>query len=207
VKLLVLGANGRTGRLVVQRALPDDWVTALVRTGTLLERRCRLVVGDALDAEQLTNALEGQDAVICTIGPHARGPDESVCRRVTEAMLEGMRRTGVRRAIALTGAMVGHPHEHAGFVYRWADKLLGEAGRAQLEDHRAQERLLTESGLDWTIVRPTRLTDEPARGVYRVGEDIDIGSLAHIGRADLADFLVACAHGTEHVGRAVTIAY
>lgn len=204
--LLVLGANGRTGRLVVQRALPDDWVTAFVRTGTLLERPCRLVVGDPADPAQLAAALEGQDAVICTIGPHA-GPSDGVCRRVTEATIAAMRETQVRRVIALTGAMVSHPHAHAGLVYRWADTLLGEAGRAQLEDHRAQERLLAESGLDWTIVRPTRLTDEPARGVYRVGEDIDIGSLAHIGRADLADFLVQCAHGTEHVGRAVTIAY
>jgi putative NADH-flavin reductase len=206
LKILVLGASGRTGRLVVSRARRDDSMTAMLREPTSLDGECNVVIGDPLAPADVARAIEGQDAVLCAIGPRPTSPHD-LCRRATEILLDAMRHAGVRRVVAITGAMVGHPHEHAGLVYRYAERLMRASARELLEDHREQERLLLQSELDFTIVRPPRLTEEPARGDYRVGEDIDIGSMARLGRADLADFLVACVHDLALVRRAVTVAY
>jgi hypothetical protein len=57
-------------------------------------------------------------------------------------------------------------------------------------DHVRQEAFVRQSYLNWIIVRPSRLTDTPRTGVYRVGERLSISPRAHIARADVADFML-----------------
>jgi uncharacterized protein YbjT (DUF2867 family) len=62
--------------------------------------------------------------------------------------------------------------------------------RHPMADQRAQERLLAASDLDYTIVRPPRLTDDRATGTYRVLPDALPSSSRRISRADVADFML-----------------
>jgi uncharacterized protein YbjT (DUF2867 family) len=53
-----------------------------------------------------------------------------------------------------------------------------------------QEQLVRQSDLDWIIVRPARLTDDPKTRVYKVALSLPMGVTSHIGRCDVADFLL-----------------
>ena len=70
-----------------------------------------------------------------------------------------------------------------------------------------QETLIKESGLNWTIVRPARLTNGPTTGECRSGEDIYIHPFTSISRADVADFLLKEAISSEYQRKVVTISY
>lgn len=109
----------------------------------------------------------------------------------------------MRRLVCITGALIGHPREHLGWFYR----LLLSAQGAAIQDRRLQEQLILRSGLDWTLVRPPRLDNGPARGSWRAGEDLFIGAMAHINRADLASFMLQQLDDPTYIRRGVAIAY
>lgn len=119
-------------------------------------------------------------------------------------IIEAMKSHGVRRLVQVTGAMIGHPHYKFGLVYR---VLLSLVPKQALEDRREQERLVRTSGLDWTIVRPTRLTDGPALGKWRDGGSEVIGAFAHISRADVAEAMLRAVVDVSTIGRALTLQY
>jgi hypothetical protein len=94
-----------------------------------------------------------------------------------------MRATGVRRVVVVSAAPVGtvaspgrpHPPRHDpgdGPVTRYVAMPLVEAVfRPVYDDLALMEDTLRDSGLDWTVVRPPRLTDRPATGTYRTALD------------------------------------
>ena len=203
MKLVVFGASGRTGRWILHEARRTDEVTAFERAERPLEAH-RLFVGDVFDPDAVAAAMIGQDAVICALGPRHDGPLD-LCSRATRVILQVMHAEGVRRFVCITGVMAGHPREHLGMVYRWMEPMMPAAQKSLLDDHRRQEDLIVRSGLDWTIVRPPRLTDGPITGRYETGSNIEVGSLAHVSRADVADFVLRAAREPRWIHRAVAI--
>lgn len=207
MKVLVLGAGGRTGRAVVeQAAAAGHEVTAFVRrvgdhgvpAGVAVEQ------GDATDAEAVAAAVAGQDAVIDTIGgrtPYRSGV--TLERDAAEAVVAAMRRHGVRRLLVTSSLGVGDSVSNGTVVLRI---LLRTFLRGSTADKAALERTVEASGLDWTVARPAVLSDGPATGGVRTF-DPATGEKAHrIARADLAAWLVAQLGGTDHVHRTVTLA-
>lgn len=159
--------------------------------------------GDALDAEALLRSVTGQDAVVSTLGPRRDSPAD-LCARGTDYLVRGMKARDVGRLVQVTGAIIGHPRERLGLVYRWIGSAVGEA---TLADRRKQEQLVEESGLDWTLLRPTRLTDGPETGRYRKGATERVGALAHIARADVAHAALLALESPDSIGRAWTLQY
>lgn len=159
--------------------------------------------GDVVDREALNRALVGKDAVLSTLGPRGDAPAD-LCARGTANIVAAMKTNGVRRIVQVTGAMIGHPREKLGWMYRIIAAFVPES---QLDDRRAQERILRESGLETTIVRPTRLTDAPPRGRWRDGEDEVVGAWASIAREDVAEALVRALEDPRSIGRAWTLQY
>ena len=102
MNILVLGANGRTGRLVVEQALATGHtVTAFVRDPAkfqLTGERLSVANGDARDLDDLVAALEGQDAVINTIG----GAERKLIATTTAELVAAMRKRGVKRVVAMS---------------------------------------------------------------------------------------------------------
>ncbi|WP_395832509.1 NAD(P)-dependent oxidoreductase [Archangium violaceum] len=205
-RVLIIGATGRTGHLLAEQALGRGLgVSALVRRPEALgelQSRLSAVQGDVLDPAAVSRAVAGHDAVLCALGP-GRGSPPTLCSEGTRNLLSAMEAQGVRRLVCITGALIGHPREHLGWLYRRMRSALGAA----IQDRQLQEQLILRSGLDWTLVRPPRLDNGPARGSWRVGEDISLGAMAHINRADLASFMLQQLDNPTLIRRGVAIAY
>ncbi len=207
MKVLVLGAGGRTGRAVVQQAVAaGHQVTAFVHHAGDYRGPAGVTVeeGDATDVDSVAAAVAGHDAVINTIGgktPYKSGI--TLEGDVAKTVVAAMQRHAVHRLLVTSSLGVGDSVSNATVVLRI---LLKTFLRGSTMDKAAMERAVEASGLDWTIARPAILNDNPATGGARAF-DPATGDKAHkITRADLAAWLVAQLGSTEHVHRAVTVA-
>ncbi len=192
MKILVLGATGATGRLIVAKAIAEGHdVVALVRSkataGDLAG--AELVEGDARDAATLTSAIAGCDAVVSSLGT-AMSPfrEVTLLSTATRALVGVMERQNIRRLVCITGLGAGDSRGHGGLFF---DRLLLPLMlRKVYEDKDRQEDAIRSSTLDWTIVRPTVLNDKPARGRIKALTDLSGVHGGTIARADVADFVV-----------------
>ena len=207
MRLFILGATGGIGRALVDQALQRGHdVTALVRSPQKLEgerERLTIVRGDPLDPKQLCIALPGHDAVLSTLGPPGPGPT-SIAGDGARSAIEAMKVTGVRRLLVVGVAVL---FEDIGLVAAiMRHTLLRNVAANSAE----MERLVTSSGLDWTVARPPRLTNGPLTKHYAVADDEmppgSRNSLATISRADVAHFLLEELERGAHVHRIVGMA-
>ncbi|MDF3215984.1 SDR family oxidoreductase [Mesorhizobium sp. M7A.F.Ca.CA.001.09.2.1] len=192
MKILVLGATGATGRLIVRKALAEGHdVVALVRSKAKAEdlAGAELVEGDARDPAALTRAIAGCDAVVSSLGT-AMSPfrEVTMLSTATRALVGVMERQNIRRLVCITGLGAGDSRGHGGFFF---DRLLLPLMlRKVYEDKDRQEDAIRSSALDWTIVRPMVLNDKPARGRIKAVTDLSGVHGGTIARADVADFVV-----------------
>jgi putative NADH-flavin reductase len=204
MNVVVFGASGRTGRLVVEQALAQRHaVTAFVRAAASFDGQnpsVRIVVGDALDHAAVEAAVTGQQAVVSTIGPSSNRPD-NVGSATTAAIIDAMKRQGVTRLLCITSA----DDVEAGFLFERMVKPLFL--RHVFADKSAQELAIYKSGLDWTIVRPPILRDGPRTGAYRLAIGVTPPGGWRVSRADVADFIVRELGRKDYVHQAVGIAY
>ena len=147
---------------------------------------------DALDRDTIERALVGVDAVIQTLGvssaPELIFSGTRLFSAATRVLVNAMEARAVRRLICVTGFGAGDSRGRGGLLYNAALCLF--LGRVYA-DKDVQERIIRRSRLDWTIVRPTILTNGPRTGAYRVLIDPRDWTSGSISRADVADFLVA----------------
>ena len=212
MKVAIFGASGRTGSLLTERCLAaGHTVTALVRTPGAFRFReqVQVVVGGAFDSAAVRQTVEGADVVLSALGARSL-KKEDVLERAVPLIVAAMRQTGVRRIVALgsAGALEDSLKKQAAWR-RWFvqnivyNTFLKWAVASQV----AQWKMLSASGLDWTMVMPPMLTDAPARGRYRVdGEALPRGGM-RIARADVADFMMQQIASPTWVGRGVYVAY
>ncbi len=198
MNVVVFGATGATGRLVVASALSaGHQVTAFVREPgrmPLTHARLRIVAGDVMDAAAVAGAVSGADALICALGTmpeakqdrHRRQPGVPVCSVGTRHILAALPHTRLRFVVE-SSASVGDSYATgmfgAGFIVRLALK-------AVMADKEAQEAAVRQSGCNWTIVRPVKLTDQPARGNLKSGPDLRWNIASTATRADVAQYMV-----------------
>jgi putative NADH-flavin reductase len=208
MRLLVAGASGRTGRLLVSRALARGHeVTALVRDPSAFPqpvRSLRVVVGDVLEPGTLSAAVAGQDAIVSVIAPRPR-KNGRVYIEGTRALADAAANAGVRRFVAVSAEGAGAKGTTVPFLYRLVMRIPVVA-RLYPDIARMEDELRARTDVDWTIVRPAILTNQPATGTFRtvVGPVVPRG-LA-ISRADLAVFLLDTVEGRRHVGEVVAVA-
>jgi uncharacterized protein YbjT (DUF2867 family) len=192
MRILVLGATGGAGRLIVGEAVAKNHaVVALVRSKTNAAglAGAELIEGDARDEAALTRAITGCDAVISSLGT-AISPfrEVTLLSAATRALVGVMERQNIRRLVCITGMGAGDSRGHGGFFYDWLFQPL--LLRRVYEDKDRQEEAIRASALDWVIVRPTLLNDEPARGRIRALTDLTGVHGGKIARADVASFVV-----------------
>ncbi len=210
MNVLVIGATGRTGRLLAQSALERGHeVTALVRAPERLgplASRLQVVQGDVLDGGAVSDAVDGREAVLVALGTARRHKDPAVNALGTLNVIRSMQRYGVRRLVVLsaTGTRPGRDPEQSWLHERVVKPLFDGAA---YDDLRRMETSVRQSELDWTIVRVPALTDGPARGGYRVGPGFSLPDGRRITRADVAAFMLDELERRDNVGHAVAIAY
>jgi uncharacterized protein YbjT (DUF2867 family) len=201
MNLVILGATGRTGRLVVERALAAGHnVTALVRSPekvAISNSNLRVVAGQATDAGDVARAMVGADALISTLGASSG----SVIADSTRAIIEAAHKTGVKRVIVLSSFLV--ERDRMGALSRL---ITGVARGSTVKDKKAGEQLLRQTDLDWTISYPGRLTDGPATGFVEVLPESTKRRISErISRADVAGWLVEAATSPQTSRRGIDI--
>jgi len=99
-----------------------------------------------------------------------------------------MQHHNVKRLVCITGIGAGNSKGHGGFLYN--KLILPLVLKRIYDDKDRQEAEIRSSNLDWIIVRPGFLTNEPAKGSYRVLTDLTGVTAAQISRADVAAFVL-----------------
>ena len=203
MKLAIIGASRGIGRKAVDEALERGHeVRALARSPIHLEADgLEVMEGDATNAVDMFNAIDGCDAVILTLGLPR---DARVLRKTklfsdaTRILLEQMQKAGIKRLLTVTGFGAGDSVDKLSTPERLTQKAF--LGRAYA-DKDLQEQLIRDSDLDWTIARPGILSDNRKSGSYKVLTEKAEWRNGLISRADVADFLVSAAEGPEMIGK------
>ena len=195
MELTIFGATGATGTCLTEQALAAGHeVTAVVRDRARLSvpdsPRLRVVTADLMDPAAISPAVAGADAVLAAFGPRGIGPT-TVLREGTRSVIEAMRKEGVRRLVSVSGSIVTDEGEGPVMRYLLKPLVRGTALRHPTADMRGAEEEIRASGLDWTIMRPPRLTSEPASGTYRTAIDRNLPRGITVSRADLAACMLA----------------
>lgn len=197
MKIIVFGATGGVGQHVVRQATAAGHeVTAFVRTPDKLEVRDGVTIcqGDAFDADAVSRAIAGHDAVISCLASSAALKKSTELERMTSNIVAGMQSAGVDRIAYCASA--GVDGELTGFVGKSVVWLLRHA----LADHRAAIDLIVDAGLNVTVARPSSLNNAEFTADY-VEAFAGMPSMARsIPRASVADFLVRAIEQPEVYG-------
>lgn len=210
MNILIMGARSGIGLAAVRAALAQGHtVRAFSRAADRIDiddPRLEKRPGDACKTDDVASALDSIDTVIQTLGI-AAGPERifkpvRLFSTATRVLLPEMERANVRRLITVTGFGAGDSAGRIGLVQSVPFRLL--LGHAY-DDKSIQERLIRDSGLDWTIARPVILTNGPATGNFHVLADPETWRWGVISRADVGDFLVAQIEDRQYIGEAVVL--
>jgi putative NADH-flavin reductase len=202
VRLVILGATGKTGRLLVEQALDRGHeVVAYVRRPDALDERPGLLVtvGELTDEPALTSAMAGADAVLCAIGPAGVsgliGAD--LMQTTLPVVSTAMAASGVRRLVLMSAWGVGDTAASGGLVAKVAFRT---AVRSLYHDKEIAEAALAATGLDVTTVYPVSLTNGPRSGAVVVR---DVTTVSHVdgmpkvSRADVATAMLDAAEKAD----------
>ena len=187
-RILLLGANGRTGRLFLEGALAAGHdVTAVVRSAERLagteHAHLSIRVGSATDATFLERTARDHDVIVSTLGP--RWPTRSAAAIYPEsgiAMVAAARSTGVRRLLVTSSALLFAPQS-------WTSAVLRRLVWPIVDGAHRMEAHIRAGDTSWTLVRTSFLTDtgDPTR---QVGRDALPEGAAAVSRIAVADFLL-----------------
>ncbi|HYI02087.1 NAD(P)-dependent oxidoreductase [Hyalangium sp.] len=200
IPVLIFGASGRTGRHLVKQALSaGHTVTAFVRERSALSelyselraelernKKLHVIEGDVLNPDAVDAAMLGQRAVLSALGFSGRGGTEALLR-ATETIVAAMQKYRVHRLICLAPPPAKEGWVRRGLLGRFLASFLNKPPAAHVWERQLDS--IRGLPLEWVLIRPTRLTDEPARGSYQVSvgwAEVPEG----ISRADVAAFML-----------------
>jgi len=176
---------------VRQAAARGIQVTAFVRNPDRLRNAPASVStlsGNVADADAVSAAVKGHDAVVSALGVGTPLKHDAGVIAGIEHIVRAMEAHGVRRLIYVSFIGVRESRHAVGFILRYVAPI---PLRHEISDHEAKESLVRASELDWTIVRPPKLTMRPRTGTYRTGENIRTSApVPLLSRSDLADFIL-----------------
>lgn len=197
---IIGGSKGTGAQLAAQARKAGHEVTVLSRSGNAPEG-VHVVRGDATDPAAACKAVVGADAVVVTVGGAKGVPNQRAA--VTRAVIEAMKKEDVQRLMVQSSLGAGDSGSQMPAPLRMAMKV---ALAKPLADHNEQEAAVQSSGLDWTIVRPTGLTDKDPTGSWQALQTSQPGTLrGSIPRADLAACMLGLLEDAGSIGKAVGV--
>lgn len=205
MKVVIFGSTGRTGRILVQKAIEEGWmVTAFARMPSALQinhPRLTIFQGDATISDQVDEVIEGQDAVLSAVGTDLG--QTNLRHASMENIVSAMKKHGVKRIIGIGGMGVLQASET---IQIYQTKGFPEEYIPVSNDHNAAYQTLVKSGLDFTFVCPPMIVDGPSTGHYTVSEDYPPHGEFKITTSDLADFMISELKNPQFSGHRVGIA-
>jgi putative NADH-flavin reductase len=206
MKIVVFGASGKTGLLLVEQALEAGHeVKAYVRTpGSIKTEHPNLevVAGNLNEKEKLKKAIAGADACISTLGGGSLTKHSFAIMVGIDNIVSIMEEEGVKRFIYMSSIGVGASRffmpQPARFLI--VDLLL----RVPMADHNTNEQRIAGSSLQWTIVRPGGLTDGAKTGNLKYGSETPkLKGSSSISRSNVAAFLLFLIDNDEFLNKNV----
>ncbi len=206
----IFGANGPTGRLLTQAILDAGHearaVTRRPAEFPITHPRLTVVSADALDPAAVDGAIEGTDAVLSTLGvPYTRSPIDIYSASAT-FFIDSMRRHGARRLVVVSSSATHEMAQPAGgFLLTKVMQPLVKAtiGKTTYTDMQRMEAIVGESGLDWTVMRPSGLFDHAGATAYELSTDH--APAPFTARADLAASIADQLVDDRFLGRFVAV--
>ena len=202
MKLFILGATGKTGGVLVADAVPRGHrVTTFGRSPFSGPYKAQVLnlEGNPMSEAELAEALPGNDAVLSVLGTRGLGAT-SVLEDSSRATVAAMSQAGVRRLIILSSALLD---SHIGLINRIVSRTIL---RHFSSDQRAMERIVTASDLDWTVLRPPRMSNSAPDGqsTAMLGEPTD-GSGMLITKEEVARVMLDTVENRRYVRKVVHI--
>lgn len=206
MKVIVFGASGSVGIEIVKQGLQRGLsVTAFVRNPEKfpLHQTANLTIvkGDVFNPKEVKVAIAHQDAVLCALGDGSIG---KVRATGTQHIINAMWAANVRRLICQTTLGMGASYANLNFF--WKRIMFGLILKKAFKDHQLQEQYVFKSGLDYTLVRPSALTDGAMDDDYEVGFDgVKMRLTLKISRRNVANFMLNQLTDSTYLKRAVGI--
>lgn len=193
--ILVIGGNGGIGRQCIEQGLSAGYrVTAILRTPSKLTRShatLDIVQGDVIDPASILPYLNQKDAIISAVGIGGKGNDwpDNLYSQSATTVLSQMRKTSTRRVFFISSAAI-EVNPTNSLINRFIGRVINRLFKRIFNDIRQMEAVIKTSDLDWTIIRPSRLTTEPSTGKYRYALNDFLPNSTQIARGDVAHFII-----------------
>jgi len=206
MKVIIFGATGTVGVEIVKQALEKGYqVTAFVRhpekMATLHHANLTIFKGDVLNLSDVENAIQNHDVALCALGDGNAGKVRALG---TRNIIDAMKKKGIKRLICQSTLGMGESYGNLNFI--WKHIMFGMLLKKAFQDHQLQEQHILNSDLDYTIVRPSALTDGTITKGFKIGFDGEYKKLTlKISRTDVADFMLYQLQTNGYVKKAVSI--
>lgn len=207
MRVTVFGANGSTGRRTVDELVARGHdAVAVVRDPARHDggphEKVSVIKGDVRDSDDVRAAVAGSDAVLVAIGPSRGGDKSALFELAAHNIIEAMRAEGISRIVVITAQGTGSGDDAGlSLPLRIFRLVLGRS----VADMRTMENALMASDLDYTIVRPGGLSDDP-KGEYIVRAGNALKGHGRTRRADLADAMARAIDEARWIREAVVVA-
>lgn len=206
MNILILGATGRVGRHILARALNDGHqVTALVRSPekiTLHTENLKILQGNVLNQGELDSAMAGIDAVVGALNTDGT----NTLSQSMPLILEVIKSHQIARIITIGTAGILQSRISSDALRYQSAESRNRSTRATEEHHKVYE-LVKASDLDWTIVCPTALNNDPYTGIYRIEADFLPENGVKISVEDTAELAYQQLFSEVYLKKRIGIAY
>lgn len=206
MKVVIFGANGKTGLLLVEQALAKgNQVVAYVRRPesiSIENPKLKIIIGNLDENLKMKDAITGADACVSTLGCGSLTKHSPEIINGIKNIISIMKIAKVHRFIYLSSLGAG---ESIYLIPQPLRFILSNVFlRITLADHNSNEKLIMNSKLQWTVIRPGSLTDGQITGNLKYGtDDMKLKRISGISRANVASFIIKQLTDTSYYQKAV----
>jgi len=206
MKIVIFGANGKTGLQLVEQALAKGHqvIAYIRRAGSVLieDPKLKIVVGNLNETLKMKDAITGCDACLSALGGGSLTKHSPEVMNGIDTIVSIMEKARVHRFIYLSSLGVGESRLYMNPMVRFI--VCNLLVRVPMSDHNVNEKRIAKSTLQWTLVRAGSLTDGQLTGYLKHGvEKIKLKGNPSISRANVASFMLQQLTDTKYLQKAV----
>jgi putative NADH-flavin reductase len=207
MNITIIGASAGIGLETVKRGLDRNHsITTLSRSGIEIgeKKSLKVILGDATNKADLLSSIQNADAIIVTLGTSKNMNATTLFSNFAQLMVEIHKENKIDIPfIFVTGFGAGESKNYVPWLVKMFLKYFLKDVYA---DKTKMEEIITNSDLNWTVVRPGRLFDKELTEKYRIENKLFKGiNVGGINRADVADFLIKQAEKQTELKKYIAI--
>jgi putative NADH-flavin reductase len=207
MNITIIGASAGIGLEAVKRGLDRNHsITTLSRSDIEIEEKksLKVILGDATNKADLLSSIQNADAIIVTLGTSKNMNATTLFSDFAQLMVEIHKENKIDIPfIFVTGFGAGESKNYVPWLVKMFLKYFLKDVYA---DKTKMEEIITNSDLNWTVVRPGRLLDKELTEKYRIENKLFKGiNIGGINRTDVADFLIKQAEEQTELKKYIAI--